>query len=229
MRGTIDSLVMLCVSTFSMAAIGGTPPSNAPPPPDPKVVAVYGEFDYGDGEVFWRDSIRILSNGSLGLDDELFFLKFCPVSSAIICIHGVNYDYDFAIPRHQLAIGDTWSFNGKTFKLISSEQFAGGVGLVPKSEKTMSETTLFGQKLSFYVVALLGGKGKYPEHLFFYSIDRGLIGDAAPTEDRNLAPNWLAEAVGPGSKQFDSKIDSEAFLSQDELNKLLNGHVEFGK
>lgn len=219
----------LGIAILSTAVLASTPPNPAspPPPPEPGMFVAYGNLVYSDGEVFWREVLVLSSSGTLGLDDELFFLKFCPDTSPFICIHGENYDYDFAIPKRDLSVGETWSFNGKTFKVVPNITFSPPAGFIPKSEKALTGASLLGQDLTFYVIALLGKKGKYPERLFFFSKDRGLIGEADPTEDRYLAPSWLLEGVGPGSKKFDSQITPKAFLKSDELDKLLKGHVEW--
>lgn len=219
-------LATLGVAISCNVVLASNPSPSPPPPPGPNMVVAYGNLAYSDGEVFWRETLVLSSSGTLGLDDELFTLKFCPDTSPMICIHGESYDYDFAIPRHDLSPGDTWAFNGKIFKVVPNIAFAPPAGFIRGSEKASTGASLLGQDVTFYVIAVLGEKGKYPEHLFFFSKDRGLIGEADPTEDRYLAPSWLLEGAGPGCKKFDSQIRPSALLKSNEVDNLLKGHVQ---
>jgi len=214
-------LIAITVAFASTLAHSDT---HIPPnvPTEPKATATYGNpLVYSDGEVLikkaavaWVDSGGVSGSYDMGLS-----VRYCPASSGYTCVQG-GFGYDFAIPRRTLHVGESWKFNGVTFLVLPS-----AVAFVPgdriNNAKPLAEISLLGQKLSFYVIAMMGRNGNIPIHLFLFSPERGLIGDADPAEGAQINTNWLQEGYGPGSKEFDSHIATSVLLSQSEVSKML--------
>lgn len=189
-----------------------------------KATATYGHYYYySDGMVILKEaeSTWLESDGGSGsYDVEIGGVKFCSAKSGMICVVG-GMEETFAVPRKTLAVDEGWTFNGAAFMVLPCVTTMAPGGM-PVDTKPMISMRVLGIDVSFYVIAEMGLDGKYPVRLYYFSPDRGLIGEASPAENEPIHAPLLQEAYGPGSKEFDNKISPAAILTDDEFKKMLN-------
>lgn len=192
--------------------------------PDANIAyATYMHFVLPVKDSYFIDSYTISSNGSTNiLGDVITQVKFCPLKSKWICVHGDVYK--FAIPRRKLQVGDKWKFSGVTYELIPSYRWVIPGGRVPHSESPDWNVTLLNKDIKFHLIQTSEKrKGLQCINEYLFSDEHGLLSSMGYCNDRGTVftwTEWLSGTDGLGSPLFEQKIPANAFLSKAEVTKL---------